>query len=105
MLLFSLQTSAQRTPSTILRMVPLPQEGGFAKCSGSLLRGLAAEGRLREYPCQRAFFHSPAIFSAFTATLGLPMGEPSKSRSLPTASISRRSAKKLPATVNCSTAR
>ena len=49
------------TPSTILRMVPLPQEGGLNMSyqnekllysekvfDGSLLRELAAEGRLRE---------------------------------------------------------
>ena len=49
------------TPSTILRMVPLPQEGGLNVSyqnekllysekvfDGSLLRELAAEGRLRE---------------------------------------------------------
>ena len=89
MLLFSLQTSAQRTPSTILRMVPLPQEGGLGRRAGSLLRELAAGGRLRECPSLRSFLrHSPAIFSFFTATLGLPMGEPSNSRSLPTASTS-----------------
>ena len=38
------------TPSTILRMVPLPREGGLGNRSGSLVRELAAEGRLREYP-------------------------------------------------------
>ena len=47
--------TAYGTPSTILRMVPLPQEGGFRHRSGSLLRELSAGGRLREFPLSAIF--------------------------------------------------
>ena len=58
-----MNTRPKSTPSTILRMVPLPQEEGsniLASCRNSvpdknlwssLLRELAAEGRLRECLC------------------------------------------------------